>query len=83
MPDVKMHATVVPPHSMVRLTGRLARLPERDFMVHADRGEHLRVVRQILEEQCSGPLEGRVLLHATVENPHPYPVAWDRLAVEL
>lgn len=84
MPNVEMHARVVPAGALATLTGRLTRLPDADWMTHArGDGEALEVVQQIIEEQCSGDREGELTFHATVRNAHPWPVHWDTLAVEL
>jgi hypothetical protein len=84
MPDVQMQVRVVPPGTLTKLTGRLSRLPDHDWMTHARAdGEALEVVQQIIEETCSGQREGELRMHTVVRNPHPYPVHWDMLAVEL
>lgn len=85
MTDVAMTATVIPPGALARMTGQLRRLPDRSWMTHAwADGEALEVVRQVIEEHVTGsPDHDGLLIHATVRNPHPYPVTFDRLAVEL
>jgi hypothetical protein len=82
MSGVEFAARIIPPGRVATITRELREMPSADWMVEAFGG--LLVEEQVLEEWVTGsPDHEGLLLHATVRNPHPWPVAWDRLAVEL
>lgn len=82
MPEVQFNTTIIQPGRVATITRELREMPSGEWGVEVEDG--LIVERQVLEEFVTGKQDhGGLLLHATVRNPHPWPVAWDRLAFIL